>query len=137
MEKIEDHIDLSLIEQTFQIPLLGMMGLTAQELESVKPQLQDWGKSIDIHNLSLKKENAIPAIPAPMYREIAQYCDITFAHCSLVARGMLWYSICDALINYSTKSIDLQMRQEITEKIITELKKSGIEPDTNINPINN
>jgi hypothetical protein len=137
MEKLEDHINLELIKTNFNIPLLSMVGIDSAELEPVQAQLKEWSISIQIHNASLVTAKSIPALPTTMYQEVTDYCDATFPNASLVARAMIWYSICDALIRFSNVDVEQQLAKSKIETLISKAKELGLHTESGTNPLNN
>ena len=99
------QLNLDLIKDNFQIALIEIAGMNADDITKINELCDDWRISIDIHVTSLKLDIVGPSMPADLYREIAETFDEIFKDRSLAARSMMWYAVCADMIRYSDECV--------------------------------
>lgn len=115
------------------VRLIEFSGLSEEELDKGALILEDLKIQVEayIASLSLSLKNAneeLRLIPTSIYEDVAHRLDAGCPRCSVVARSLLWLSICTFLTEHAQRlcierKADLFMKESGLDEFVNELRR--------------
>lgn len=139
MEKLTPFISLNTID-TMKGSLPQMVGVPEEAedfLKKINPLIVDWQLMISVYIASLKFGEGQPILTVPrnLFTEVATSIDELFPECTLPARTIMWFVICEQLMRYAAKTAEARIQQhynatgvtaELEKQIETELRQKTL-----------